>query len=402
VDDLSIQQTHSTFLSSLSARGHDVTIRHVYNEENKLGSYGEWYYDNLVLFCPTAEDLGEIKVSTIVSFVDAGKNVLLAVNEHVTEPLRELANELGVDFDQEKTMVIDHVNYDHSLDPEFGGLHTVIFNRPVTHAPVILGGSDVARNILFRGVGHAAQDSPLVIRVLTGSSTAFSADPTKPVQEIQSGGADTLLVSAIQTRGNARVVVSGSLDLFSDRFFFAEVNDGHKKGKSGNQHFGIELSKWNFHERGLVRASQLKHHRVGETQTPSNYRIKDNIDFSVLLEEYDGDVKQWVPFKQNDVQLEFVMLDPYIRKTLRHDGKGRYSLIFRAPDVYGVFKFRINYNRLGYSNLEVAEVVPVHPYRHNEYDRFIPVAYPYYFASFSLMAGFFFFGLVFLSTKDEK
>jgi len=251
-------------------------------------------------------------------------------------------------------------------------------------------------------VGHAAQESPLVIKVLTGSPTAFSADPTKPVQEIQSGGTDTLLVSAIQTRGNARVVVSGSLDLFSDRFFFAEVNDGHKKGKSGNQHFGIELSKWNFHERGLLRARQLEHHRQGESQSPSNYRIKDNIDFSIIVEEYDGDAKSWVPFKQNDVQLEFVMLDPYVRKTMRNDGKGKYSLSFRAPDVYGVFKFRINYHRLGYSNLDVTEVVPVHPYRHNEYERFIPVAYPYYFASFSLMAGFFFFGLVFLSTKDEK
>jgi oligosaccharyltransferase complex subunit beta len=284
VDDLSIQQTHSAFLSSLTARGHDVTIRHVYNEENKLGSYGEWSYDNLVLFCPTAEDMGEIKVSTIVSFVDAGKNVLLAVNEHVTEPLRELANELGVDFDQEKTMVIDHVNYDHSLDTEMGGLHTVVFNRPAVHAPVLLGGSEAGRSVLFRGVGHAAQESPLVIRVLTGSPTAFSADPTKPVQEIQSGGTDTLLVSAIQTRGNARIVVSGSLDLFSDRFFFAEVNDGQKKGKSGNQQFGIELSKWNFHERGLLRARHLEHHRHGESHAPANYRVKDNIDFSVILE----------------------------------------------------------------------------------------------------------------------
>jgi oligosaccharyltransferase complex subunit beta len=33
------------------------------------------------------------------------------------------------------------------------------------------------------------------------------------------------------------------------------------------------------------------------------------------------------------------MLDPYIRQPMTHDGKGKFSLKFKVPDVYGVFKY---------------------------------------------------------------
>ncbi|WRX30671.1 Dolichyl-diphosphooligosaccharide--protein glycosyltransferase 48kDa subunit - like 3 [Theobroma cacao] len=41
----------------------------------------------------------------------------------------------------------------------------------------------------------------------------------------------------------------------------------------------------------------------------------------------------------------------------------------------------------------------VRPYRHNEYERFIPIAYPYYGAAFSMMAGFLIFTFVHLYSK---
>lgn len=40
--------------------------------------------------------------------------------------------------------------------------------------------------------------------------------------------------------------------------------------------------------------------------------------------------------------------------------------------------------------------VPVRPFRHNEYERFVPAAYPYYASAFSMLAGFILFGFVFL------
>nr|CAD1818629.1 unnamed protein product [Ananas comosus var. bracteatus] len=43
--------------------------------------------------------------------------------------------------------------------------------------------------------------------------------------------------------------------------------------------------------------------------------------------------------------------------------------------------------------------IPVRPFRHNEYERFITAAYPYYGASFSTMAAFFIFSIVYLYHK---
>ena len=69
------------------------------------------------------------------------------------------------------------------------------------------------------------------------------------------------------------------------------------------------------------------------------------------------------------------------------------------PDVYGIFKFVVDYNRLGYSHIHLEEQVPIRPFRHDEYERFIVAAYPYYSGILSVMAGFFVFGLSVLYTK---
>jgi oligosaccharyltransferase complex subunit beta len=96
------------------------------------------------------------------------------------------------------------------------------------------------------------------------------------------------------------------------------------------------------------------------------------------------------------------MLDPYIRANLKHEKEGRHSVSFQIPDVYGVFKFRVEYTKMGYSSVIYSDKMPIRPLRLNEYERYIPSAYPYYLSTFSMMAGFFIFGIFFIYTKDEK
>jgi hypothetical protein len=57
--------------------------------------------------------------------------------------------------------------------------------------------------------------------------------------------------------------------------------------------------------------------------------------------------------RASDVQVELRMLDPYVRTSLSHDGAGRFSAVVKVPDVYGVFKWRLDYRRLGYSYIEL-------------------------------------------------
>jgi len=96
------------------------------------------------------------------------------------------------------------------------------------------------------------------------------------------------------------------------------------------------------------------------------------------------------------------MIDPYIRTFLSHDNMGKFALDFTVPDVYGVYKFVINHWRYGYSHLFVSQKVSLHPYRHDEYERYIFAAFPYYTSAFSIMAAFFIFGIAFLYSTPKK
>jgi oligosaccharyltransferase complex subunit beta len=46
-------------------------------------------------------------------------------------------------------------------------------------------------------------------------------------------------------------------------------------------------------------------------------------------------------------------------------------------------------------------VIALRPFHHNEYERYIPQAYPYYAASFAVMGAWWLVAALFLYTKDE-
>ena len=52
-------------------------------------------------------------------------------------------------------------------------------------------------------------------------------------------------------------------------------------------------------------------------------------------------------------------------------GQGTFSRQVKVPDTYGVFKWVLQYHRPGYSYIDMTETVPIRPFRHDEYERFI-------------------------------
>ena len=48
--------------------------------------------------------------------------------------------------------------------------------------------------------------------------------------------------------------------------------------------------------------------------------------------------------------MEFVRIDPFVRQTMANR-KGKLSAKFKIPDVYGVYQFKVNYERLGLTRL---------------------------------------------------
>lgn len=84
---------------------------------------------------------------------------------------------------------------------------------------------------------------------------------------------------------------------------------------SSNFKFCKELTNWVFQESGVLRATNLRHHKKGEQCTsddcanPENYQLEDNVEFYIELEQKTEGV--WAPYIADDVQLQFIMLEPY-------------------------------------------------------------------------------------------
>ncbi|KAK7093903.1 dolichyl-diphosphooligosaccharide--protein glycosyltransferase 48 kDa subunit-like [Littorina saxatilis] len=401
VDNWSIRESHSIFFKNLRDAGFDLTFKTADDASLALVKYGEFLYENLILFSPSVEDFGgTIDVPAITNFIDGGGNVLVAGSSDIGDPLRELASECGVEFDEEKTAVIDHLNYDMADQ----GKHTLIVADPTNliDAAMIVGKKGKSP-FLFRGVGMVSDpENPLVLNILHAASTAYSHSPVDKIEEFPHAvGTNTLLIAGLQARNNARVVFVGSLDFFSDEFFQSPVqntNKGEKFPQSGNQELASNLAQWVFHQKGVLRVGKVAHHRTGEKEPDAAYIINQNIDFSIEIQELVNG--EWRPFAGDDVQLEFVRIDPFIRTTLKHK-KGVFYTSFTLPDVYGVFQFRVDYNRVGYTRLYSTTQVSVWPLQHTQYERFIPSAYPYYTSAFSMMVGVVLLSFVFLHFKEE-
>ena len=406
LENLYMKDTHSIFFEDLKSRGCQLTFKLADDPNLALSKFGEYLYDHLIIFAPSVEEFGgTVDVQAITDFIDNGAgNVLVAVSTEIGDILRDLGMEVGIELDERGTAVIDHLNY----DVKDRGDHTLLVVDPgsVIDAETIVG-KKTKTPALFQGVGMTADpDNPLILEIMTGTTTSYSYFPGDPIKEYPHAvGKGTLLIAGLQARNNARVIFSGSIDFFSNKLFASpvlkSVRSGSEFKQSCNQELAKAISQWVFKEKGVIRVSSVKHHKIGEKEPPSAYTIKDNVHYEIVIEELVRG--QWKPFMLTDVQMEFFRIDPFVRTYLNKTAnKKAYYADFMLPDVYGVFQFKVDYNRIGYTHLFSTTQVSVRPFQHTQYERFIPSAYPYYMSAFSMMIGLCFFTFVFLHYRDKE
>lgn len=395
LENLAVKETHSIYFSMLARHGFDITYKVADDSSLQLKKFGQFLYDHIVVFAPTVEEFGgALNAETITEFIDHGGNLLITGNTNTGDVLREIASECGFEVDDEGSYVIDHLNFDASRD---AGHHTLIVSDHTNLIKSDLITNGVRAPLLYQGVGLLADaDNPLVLEILTGSSSAYSHHPEQPIRDYPHAvGRSTLLIAGLQARNNARVVFSGSLEFFSDEFFNALLDTT----SVGNAELAEALSLWCFKERGVLRVETIQHQLVGDSAPPEFYTIREMVDFKIKVSEKKNG--EWVPFLGKDVQVEFVRMDPFVRATMTNNN-GLISTQFKIPDVYGVYQFRVNYHRLGLTRIQTTTQVSVRPLRHDQYERFIVSAYPYYASAFSMMAGVFLFAIIFLHYREEE
>ena len=65
-------------------------------------------------------------------------------------------------------------------------------------------------------------------------------------------------------------------------------------------------------------------------------------------------------------------------------------------------KLANNYKKAGYNFIKEAERVTIRPYKHDEFERFLFVAYPYIFGTFSTIIGTFIFVVIYIYQSSGK
>ena len=390
--------THGSFWNQLRKQGFEAVFK-LANEENlQFSSYGEYLYDNIIFMASSYDEISrrnKVNIENMLKFIDDGHDIMIFADKDSGKFLRNLVNEFGVDFDDYDSQVKDSLHlYDLKdiLHPDLikSENENIIATKNIINIKNIF--TSPSSPILFEGLGMDLDpQSKYVFPILRADSSAYSIN--SQTGEVYSNGERIKLVVGYQARNNRRVIISGSKEICSDKLYYFS-ND--------NQKFCEELLMWNFQKTGVIKFDNIKHNR-NDGVSLDTYRIKDFIEYYVDIYEYDNKNNMWKNYVTDDMQLSFEMMNPYyINKMSRlSNDKPTYFVKFRAPDKHGVFKFIIDYHRTGYSYIISSTKVPLRPYYHNEYERFLPCAYPYYTAVFMLLLGFVVFSLFFLYGKDK-
>lgn len=381
VSDEGLNSSHSVFIDSLHKAGLTVETKKISDSKLQLHSWGSWLYDGVVILSKGTQELGgAVDSALLVEFVDAGGNVFIATDENPTASIRDVASQLGAEFVEQGAAVRDYVSFSDGMGPSQLLTTSVYPSRVMTgeaKAPIVYKG----------GALTTAPDSVLAMRALMPAPTAVVTSAGT-----QLAGPEFALAVTMQSRTDARFCILASIEVLSDAAFSQKVlpatSSRSASTASGNLSFATALLRWTMKLQGVLKYENLRHHRVGEASPPpaNTYTVNDDILLSLDVLERDGPA--WRPHVSEHLVAQFVMLEPYVRQSMKYEGQGAYSLSIRAPDVYGVFKWVVDYKAPGYTAMKFEEVTPVRPMRHDQYPRFILQAYPYYASLMSVSAAF--------------
>ncbi|OJD19324.1 hypothetical protein AJ78_00683 [Emergomyces pasteurianus Ep9510] len=395
LDDIAEKDLFSTFWKDLEGRGYSISFQTPKDEAVSLFKHGERAYDHIILFPSKSKGLGPALTPKIfLDFINSEGNLLVVLSggSPVPSAVISLLLELEISLSPDRNaIVVDHFNYDTLSSPE---QHDVLLlPRPQSLRPDIKSYFSGEGVIAFpKAAGQLlGAASPLLAPILRAPLTAYSYDTKEQEQMVEDSfafGSQISLVSAMQARNSARLTVLGSVESLADKWFSASVQglkDG-KKMQTVNREFAKQVSAWTFKETGVVKVGKVQHYLsangIAESApsnesgvlNPSIYRIKNDVTYNIELSEYSYD--HYIPFEppeEDAVQLEFTMLSPFHRLSLKPVAKTTnstiYSTSFTLPDQHGIFSFRVNYKRPFLTSVDVKEQVTVRHFAHDEWPR---------------------------------
>lgn len=168
-----------------------------------------------------------------------------------------------------------------------------------------------------------------------------------------------------------------------------------------NEVYADNLLRWVYKESGILRTENVKYYSV-QKHSHTLYTCTDKVHYQLDVEEYDHHTSSWKPYVAQDLMVEFVMLDPWIiTKLNNHVGTSTYSAEFVTPTKAGIYQYKFIYEKPGYNFISLADRVTVRPKKHDEFDRFLVTAMPYYASTFATIIGSIVFIIFYLYTRPS-
>lgn len=338
-----------------------------------LSADGVYLYTGIIHLAPRADLSRVLPLPKLLSFIDAGNDLFIVADTRYSSYTARLSESIGIDLDTATKRTTDH-NHIHALDD---GSHTYI--RAGRFATSLFTDLGVAPGeVAFRGPGATLfSNNELVDAFITGSKSAYSTDGKRLTRVPRVAGHAAVLAAGLSSRTGGRCVYWGSFEAISD-IAYGAVADGHKRVME-------RLVGWFVGDFGVLKVGGVRHGVVEADRT--EYRVKDVLWYEIDILVWNSG--KWEAFDADDVQVEFTMLNPWVRTRLVSGGNGTFRALVHVPDQIGVYKFTVAYHRPGFTGLTREDVVPVRPFWHNEYERFIAMAVPYYVSCFSMIGGVF-------------
>ena len=408
LDDWHNVETNSVFWNQISQMGYELIFKIASDKDIQLTNFGEYIYENIIFFAPTYVDSkrNDINIENLLKFIDEGHDLMIFGSSDSGKFVRNLVNEFGVDFDDYDSQVKDSLYLHLGEESELNKQLLNLKDDEIIISKNVIGINNIFNNpkgyILYKGIAMDLDpQNKYVFPILSGDKNSYSVSRT--TGEVYSNGGHIKLVNGYQTRNNRRVVVLGSTDVCSDKFYYLSMTEENKSMlESPNAIFCQDLLNWNFQRTGVLKFTNVKHNN-NQGQTLDTYRIKDYLEYYIDILEYDYKSDTWKNYEADDIQLSFIMMNPYyINQLKKMYGKPTYYAKFRAPEKHGVFKFIVDYHRTGYSYIFSSTKIPIRPFYHNEFPRFLPCAYPYYLSVFVMLGVFILFSILFLYEKESE
>lgn len=157
-----------------------------------------------------------------MEFLNDGGNILLGGSPSTSESVRDFVRELDIDFPPRDTLFTDHFSYhrDSTKNHTLVVLDSENFAK-LWHVERILSPETRASKIVYRGTAHGLGSGPFILPLLKGKKTSYVYDGKEDIDAVEDpyvSGSQAFLVSGFQAKNNARVIVTSSLDMFSDEY----------------------------------------------------------------------------------------------------------------------------------------------------------------------------------------